>query len=210
MEHLDPVQRHNRIEPLFSYHNREYASKDSDDETTDFENYLEEAIEDSDSLPEDLERLLKELKLLRVHSEEEVFIMAMNFNQHGLQLMNDINMTISLHSYERELAENELLKVINALFILTVQYGVAIALQSLSDIWQGMGSDSKLNLRLRNHFIFIAKSTLPLVPYKQMLITLGGMPATEKEKSIKLFLKDILIHRFIDEKAKPILEAFTE
>jgi len=210
MEYLDPIQRYSRIEPLFSKHNRDYGESQSDGSGAGFDDYLEDALEDTDSLPDDLERSFLELTRFRVHTEEELFIMAMNFSQHGVQLMHDINLRVLPNSFEAELLEKELLKVANALFILIVQYGIVFALQALCDLWKSIQLTSRMNHLFKSHLMYIASSRLPLLPYQQSRQLNGGVSVEEKDQQLKEFLKDILIHRIVDEKAKPILESFRD
>lgn len=202
MEFIDPVQRHQRIEPFFKSLHQYKESQDEDNES-DFEDYLDEAVDVSTSLPEDLELAVNRLKTLYPYNDEELSIITMNFNRHGLQLIHDIYFRLSRRSFEFELLEKEVLMVANALFMLSFQYGVMMALYALIDMWTAVELGSLSDRKIKTYFLKLAKPNIPLLAFKKKHTR---DLVLERDTELKICLKELLIHRVIEERAKPIID----
>lgn len=209
MEYIDPIKRHQRVEPLyFPRYGTDDANSFSKDEQNDFESFLEDAIEDKGKLPEELEESYIQLKKLTSFDESELYLMTMNFHRYGLQLIHDICIRLPSGSFESELLEYEEEKIANALFILSVQYGVDVALHALIELWHLGESNKKLDKKIKSYLLYIAKFDFPLIPFKRQNEDLEK--SSQVMINLKTFLKEKMVHHFTKKRGQEILDAFKE
>ena len=211
MDHIDPIKPHHRIEPLFfPRYGKDNSEQPKKDQPSDFDLFLEDAIDDTDSFPDDLEASFKKLKKLIILGDKELHRITMNFNRYGLQLIHDVNFRLSPQSFEIELIEKEIIKVSNVLFILIVHYGVIVALNALLEFWHSVKSNQVLDKKIKGYLLYIAKFDLPLLPFENGISEPSKAVVIEKIFQLKYTLKESLIHHFTEERTRSILDEFKE